>query len=222
MLEPYIEELNKLRIILASSSPRRQQILKSLGLKFEVFPSGFDEGCIHPAKFMTRGDYVAEMAYRKALQVFYEFQEANKKADMFIGADTVVAYKEIILGKPKDAEEAKEFLRKLSGDTHKVYSGVSVVSSGFSHRFFQETEVKFAKLKEPMIEAYVKTGEPLDKAGAYAIQGMGGTFVKGIKGDPFNVVGFPLNQFCEHFLNDVLTSKNFSHILKKEAKVPQF
>uniref|UniRef100_A0A8D8RCD4 N-acetylserotonin O-methyltransferase-like protein n=2 Tax=Cacopsylla melanoneura TaxID=428564 RepID=A0A8D8RCD4_9HEMI len=204
MLEPYINQLNNLKIVLASSSPRRSQLLKSIGLKFEVIPSDFDESSVPVSKFKNYGDFVSELAYKKAMEVSDLLREENHEADLIIGADTIVTINDMVLGKPKDEEEAKEFLSKLSGNTHSVFTGVAILSKGRNSRFSNQTEVTFSKLTPEVISAYVKTGEPLDKAGAYGIQGKGGSLIEKVSGDPFNVVGFPLSAFCTHLIQDVL------------------
>lgn len=214
MLEPYISQLNNLKIVLASSSPRRSQILKSIGLKFDIISSDFDESSVPLTKFKNYGDYTAELAYKKALDVSHRLKEEDREADLIIGADTIVAINELVLGKPKDEEEAKEFLTKLSGNTHTVHTGVAILSKNKNSRFSQETQVTFSSLTPAAIAAYVKTGEPLDKAGAYGIQGIGGSLVEKVSGDPFNVVGFPLNAFCLHLINEVLTWDSFKYIVE--------
>ncbi|KAI5704262.1 hypothetical protein M8J75_003515 [Diaphorina citri] len=215
MLEPYMGQLNNLKIVLASSSPRRSQILKSIGLKFEVIPSNFDESSIPVSKFKSNyGEYVSELAYKKALEVSQHLKEDNVEPDLIIGADTVVSINDMMLGKPKDEEEAKEFLSKLSGNTHSVFTGVAILTKDKDSRFYNQTQVTFANLTPAVISAYVKTREPLDKAGAYGIQGIGGSLVEKVTGDPFNVVGFPLSAFCSHLVEKVLPQDSLKHILE--------
>ena len=120
------------------------------------------------------------------------------KKIILIGADTVVTHNNEIFGKPQNQENAKEMLRKFSGQSQTVYSGICIYKDTLEQKvlFSEATEVNFDDLSDEVISAYVETGEPMDKAGSYGIQGIGGTLVKSIKGDYFNVVGFPLNRFC--------------------------
>ena len=114
---------------------------------------------------------------------------------MVIGADTVVAYKGQILGKPSDEEDARRMLSMLSGQTHEVYTGVCVIEDGQIKTFYEETKVTFYEISEDEIDRYIGTGEPMDKAGSYGIQGKAAVFIKGIEGDYYNVVGFPIARF---------------------------
>ena len=184
------------RIILASASPRRQELLKTIVPEFEVIPSDFDEkvpeGTVEPYDVVR---YLAEM---KAKQVA-ESVILNIGADeaLVIGADTVVSLDGEILGKPKDRDDAIRMLMELQGRSHEVYSGVSIFSvterkiEEYS-TFYNKTIVEFMNLNEEEIAAYVDTGEPMDKAGACAIQGLAAKFISGINGDYTNVVGLPL------------------------------
>lgn len=176
------------RIILASGSPRRRELLAQIGIKTEVIPSWADENTdiADPEK------RVEELARRKCVDVARDLPSG-----IFLGADTVVSIDGVILGKPADTEEAKEMLRKLSGKTHQVYTGVALMqkAAGDVIRkavFSEKTDVTVAELDEYDIEEYVATGEPMDKAGAYGIQGNFAKFVKRIDGEYSNVVGLPL------------------------------
>ena len=173
-------------IILASASPRRKEIMQTAGLSFSVLVSDTDETL---PDGITAFDAVTELAYRKALAVAKTHPD-----DTVIGADTVVTLDGKILGKPKDAEDAKNMLRTLSGRTHKVYTGVCIIRNGTSNKFFEETDVTFYELSENEINDYVSSNEPMDKAGSYGIQGKGCALVKGICGDYFNVVGLPVSR----------------------------
>lgn len=175
----------KKEIILASKSPRRRDLLTSLGLTFTVTVTDTDESIPDG----TAPDAaVCLLAERKATAVAAENPDA-----IVIGADTVVYLSEgnVILGKPKDDEDAKRILRMLSGNSHFVYTGVAVVSDGNVTVDVEVTEVRFRKLDEDEINDYIKTKEHTDKAGAYGIQSLGGIFVDGIVGDYFNVTGMP-------------------------------
>ena len=158
--------------ILASGSPRRRELLGRIIPDFSVQVSQVEEQR-DPAWT------VQELPKRLALQKALDVSSRNRSA-LVIGADTIVSLDGMVLGKPRDEEDAMDMLRALSGRTHLVYTGV------------QCTEVDFYPLTEEQIQRYLATGEPFDKAGAYGIQGKGGLFVKGIRGDYFNVVGFPL------------------------------
>jgi septum formation protein len=171
--------------VLASSSPRRQELLKLLIPDFEVVPSDVDES-VHAAE--RPETMVARLAREKALAV-----QGQRPSACIIGADTVVVCEEVILGKPASHEDAGSMLRKLSGKTHQVLTGVCLV---YLDSLFAEcvtTDVTFRRLLDAEIEGYVQSGEPLDKAGAYAIQGLGARFVEKINGCYFNVVGLPVS-----------------------------
>jgi len=169
-------------LILASSSPRRREILSKFIKDFEVIPSEADERCF----LRDPVQYAVELARRKARDVYGRF------GGTVIGADTVVSINGQILGKPKDEEHAFRMLKLLSGRVHRVTTGYCIVHNGKERCGSVVTEVKFRELDDEIIRAYIQTGEPMDKAGAYGIQGKAGLFVEWIKGDYYNVVGFPL------------------------------
>ncbi len=174
------------RFILASASPRRKQLLKQAGYAFEIVVSDADESLpagITPEKAVRRN------AARKAQAV----AETNPGA-VVLGCDTVVAIDGEILGKPQDEAEAKAMLRRLSGNTHTVYSGVCITDGKKETVFAVATDVTFYALSDRTIDAYAATKEPMDKAGAYGIQGLGCVLVKEISGDYSNVVGLPLSE----------------------------
>lgn len=170
-------------IILASQSPRRQELLKLITSDFEIKVSNVDE--ILPDKIMPK-EAVMYLSKIKA----EPFADSD---DIVIGADTVVALDGKILGKPKSEENAKEMLKFLSGRTHSVFTGVTLASDKKTKTFAVETKVKFFELTNEEIDAYIKTKEPFDKAGAYGIQGYGSLLVEKIDGDYFNVVGLPVS-----------------------------
>lgn len=170
-------------IILASQSPRRQELLKLITSDFEIKVSNVDETL--PDK-ITPKEAVMYLSKIKA----EPFADSD---DIVIGADTVVALDGKILGKPKSEENAKEMLRFLSGRTHSVFTGVTLASDKKTKTFAVETKVKFFELTNEEIDAYIKTKEPFDKAGAYGIQGYGSLLVEKIDGDYFNVVGLPVS-----------------------------
>ncbi|WP_210366749.1 Maf family protein [Bacillus sp. REN3] len=174
------------RLILASSSPRRKELLETLRLPFEISSSDADESF---SDELTPAEAVMELASRKARAV------AGNYPDCFIiGSDTVVVHGGTILGKPSDEQEAASMLRKLSGNTHAVYTGVSIHSPWKEERFYEKTDVTFWELSDEEIDTYIKSGEPFDKAGGYGIQGFGSMLVKHISGDYFTVVGLPVSR----------------------------
>lgn len=173
-------------ILLASASPRRAELLRQLGLPFAVCPADVEE-TIPPG--ISPRDAVMELSRKKALAV----AEKALPGQVILAADTVVVLEGRILGKPADAAEARAMLRALSGKEHFVYTGVALLRSGGEILLdYVCTKVHMKALFEAQIAAYVKTGEPMDKAGAYGIQGRAACFVEGIDGCYFNVVGLPL------------------------------
>jgi len=180
-----------MKIILASTSPRRLELLRDLGLKVKVVGSRVKESKFNisdPEKL------VKTLALTKAQEV-----ARRTKSGLIIGADTIVVLKGKIIGKPKSSEEAKFMLRELSGRTHEVLTGLAVIdaSTGKTKADFVRTRVKFRKLAEEEIANYVAADKPFDKAGAYAIQEKAGLFVEKIDGCYFNVVGLPLARLAE-------------------------
>jgi septum formation protein len=170
--------------VLASSSPRRQELLKLLLTDFEVVPSHVDESVLvgeSPERL------VARLAREKAVAVQRHYPSAR-----IIGADTVVVRDTEILGKPASGDDSWNMLRKLSGKTHQVLTGVCLLYLDTTFVESSTTDVTFCHLTDPEIEAYLRSGEPFDKAGAYAIQGLGARFVQRIDGCYFNVVGLPV------------------------------
>jgi len=182
-----------LKVVLASSSERRQELLGRLVEEFTIIISSFDEDTV-----MFQGDiesYVEEIALGKAKDVI----DKVCKPSIIIGADTVVSVNNRILGKPKDKLDAYNMLESLSNKTHQVYTGIVLINTD-TKKILKEsmvTEVVFSKLTSKDINSYIDSGEPMDKAGAYGIQGKGGIFVKEIRGCYYNVVGLPLNKLNE-------------------------
>ena len=175
------------KIILASKSPRRRYLLEQAGLKFSVIPSSFDESSV---TMMEPESYVRKLAECKANVVAEAYPD-----HWVIGADTIVVDNEGILGKPKDEAEAYHMLSRLSGQIHRVITGLALISTQSHSKILvrhEMTKVKMAPLSDQDITWYIRTGEPLDKAGAYAIQGKGSVFVEWIHGCYNNVVGLPL------------------------------
>ncbi len=172
-------------LILASQSPRRQELLGLLGADFNVIPSTKDEP--DPVEFQTALGYVLACAAQKAQEV----AEGNKDS-VVIGSDTIVVLDDEILLKPKSKEQAKSYLQKLSGRTHEVITAVTVVQGDSELTFHEAVKVTFFELPAAWIDAYINTEDPYDKAGAYGIQTVSGLFVKEIKGDYNAVVGLPI------------------------------
>jgi len=204
--------MQKQRIVLASGSPRRSELLKQVGIEFEVIPAQGEEDTKETAPERV----VTELSKQKALEVAERLREAdaaekthtpwmsnapdNKCGEetIVIAADTIVAFDGRILGKPQSKEDAVKMLKMLSDHTHQVFTGVTICrfNSGECKSFFEKTDVVFYPLSEKQILDYVATGEPMDKAGAYGIQGKGAVLVKKINGDYNNVVGLPLARLC--------------------------
>ncbi len=196
--------MDDVRIILASGSPRRTELLRTAGIAHEVVVSGADEDVQeeNPARL------VELLSARKAEEV-YERMEQEVSGDLVvIGADTVVASDEKILGKPEDEEDARRMLRMLSGRSHHVYTGVTLCGRIGSVRrevsFSEESAVHVAQLTKEEINAYIDSGEPMDKAGAYGIQGAFMKYVSRIEGDYFNIVGLPVSHVYQELKRLIL------------------
>jgi septum formation protein len=174
------------RIILASASPRRAQLLKQIGVDFELAPGQIQE---RPHPDEAPPDYITRIARAKVIAI-----ARKRDSGLVIGADTIVVLDGRMLGKPEDENAARNMLRQLSGKWHAVMTGVALydVATRREVADFDKTLVKFAQLTDREIEWYLKTGEPMDKAGAYGIQGFGGLLVEEIAGNYYNVVGLPL------------------------------
>lgn len=178
----FVKVVNNLkRIILASASPRRRELLSLTGLSFEIIVTDADETI---DETLSPEETVKLLSFKKASSI--------KEDGIIIGADTVVSIGSDILGKPKDKNDAKRILNLLSGKTHQVYTGVTIKEKDYVDTFCVKTDVEFFALSEKEIEEYVSKSECYDKAGAYGIQGFGGLFVKEIHGDYNNVVGLPV------------------------------
>ncbi len=187
------QEKEQPRIVLASASPRRRELLSQIGISFTVIPSEAEE-------IRTKEkpqEVVEELSYQKAMEVAGKVSEGS----IVIGADTLVAYGDQIMGKPVDEAQAAEMLRTLSGNTHQVYTGVTVVireDEDFEYLTFHEkTDVFVYPMTERDIRAYIVNGSCMDKAGAYGIQDMFARYVRGISGDYNNVVGLPVGRLYQ-------------------------
>lgn len=212
-----MQKEQNVRLVLASASPRRRELLSQIGLEFTVMPSTKEEN----AKTTEAGAMVQELSRQKAVDIWEQLsggQGQNPDADqeqiseetqepnlngkrqpelLVIGADTVVCCEGKILGKPHSREAAAEMLTALQGRSHEVYTGVTLYSQSETVTFFECTQVEFYPMTEVEISEYIDSKEPMDKAGAYGIQGLGARFVKGIRGDYNNVVGLPVGRLYQ-------------------------
>ena len=200
-----------MRYILASASPRREELLKKTGISFEIIPSSIEEKITKTVP----SDIVMELAAQKAHAVFRAFRpsrtdsrtsEKSSEGLTVIGADTIVVYRGEILGKPADKAEAYDMLSMLADRTHQVYTGVALVISKkgqvHTNTFYESTDVTFCPISREDLHAYIETGDPLDKAGAYGIQGSFAIHVKCIHGDYNNVVGLPVSRLYQELLTE--------------------
>ena len=212
-----MQKEQNVRLVLASASPRRRELLSQIGLEFSVMPSTKEEN----AKTTEAGALVQELSRQKAVDIWEQLsggQGQNPDADqeqiseetqepnlngkrqpelLVIGADTVVCCEGKILGKPHSRESAAEMLTALQGRSHEVYTGVTLYSQSETVTFFECTQVEFYPMTEVEISEYIDSKEPMDKGGAYGIQGLGARFVKGIRGDYNNVVGLPVGRLYQ-------------------------
>ncbi|KAG0084330.1 hypothetical protein BGZ93_009871 [Podila epicladia] len=197
----WLNALNTKNVVLASSSPRRKDILNNLGLNYTIVASTFPE-TLDKSLFSHPSEYVKENALQKALEVYDRLKSTGQTPDLVIGADTVVTLGSQILEKPGSVQGAIDMLTSLSGSTHMVYTGVVLLSpptdpSSDKPRIdlqVEGTEVRMQDLTKELIEAYVATGEPMDKAGSYGYQTMGSVLVKSINGCSWNVIGLPASR----------------------------
>ena len=190
-----MKHLNKYPIILASGSPRRKQLLEQIDLEFEVIPSQIYEDF---SLNLSPTDFVEYYAQEKAKDV------ANSYPDKWvIGADTIVVFESHILGKPKNEKDSFQMLKRLSGNTHQVITGVSIqnIKQDISDSFHERTNVTFNTLSDNIINYYIETYKPFDKAGSYGIQDWFSVCVNRIDGCFYNVMGFPLSRFYSHFID---------------------
>ena len=190
-----------MRYILASGSPRRKELLSFVIPQFEIIPAVSEE--------VTRGnepsEIVKELSFQKASEIFHKILTDYTEDVVVIGADTIVSFNQRVLGKPKDRADAMNMIRSFQGQTHKVYTGVTVFykknGEASSHTFYEETSVDVEAMTDEEIASYVQTGEPDDKAGAYGVQGMFSIYIKGIAGDYYNVVGLPVARLYKEMKN---------------------
>ncbi len=187
------------KIILASGSPRRRELLTQIGIDFDVVTSNAEE-------IITKTypqDIVCELSCLKAKAVYDMLKEPQKDIDnsVIIGADTIVYCDGEILGKPADNDDAYRMIKKISGGVHQVYTGVTFIYKGNVKSFSEKTDVSVYDMSETEINRYIQTGEAMDKAGAYGIQGAFAAYVKGINGDYNNVVGLPVAKLYHELVN---------------------
>ena len=178
-------------LILASGSPRRRQLLELIGLSFVVQPADVDET---PFDGENPVEYASRAARDKAIEV-----AAIHPGRLVLGADTVVEVDQEILGKPESVEDASSMLRRLSGRSHVVHTALALVTDSTVHEAVDSAKVQFVDLTDEVIRWYVATGEPMDKAGAYGIQGLGGLLVARVEGSPHTVIGLPVHRLPELF-----------------------
>ncbi|KAJ1732046.1 hypothetical protein LPJ61_002233 [Coemansia biformis] len=196
----------RFRVVLASGSPRRKELVDRLGIEYEIIPSAFAED-LDKAQFATPRDYVLENATQKARDVYQRIKGGSARPLFVIGSDTVVVDASgAILEKPASRGDAAATLKSLSGKANTVHTGVCLIVDAAAagqpllSQAVESTEVVFGELDDDLVDAYVATGEPMDKAGSYAYQGMACFFVKEIRGDYYNVVGFPCARFHQMLL----------------------
>ena len=186
-----------MKYILASASPRRKELLRKTGISFEIMPSSKEEIITEELP----ADVVTELAYQKAADIFSLYHKIHDEDFTVIGADTVVSYKDEILGKPADEQEALDMLSMLADRTHQVYTGVSLLiwknGRKIIRTFYEKTEGTFYPIMREDLLSYIATGDPMDKAGAYGIQGDFAIHVKSINGDYNNVVGLPIGHLYQ-------------------------
>lgn len=179
-----------MKLILASGSPRRRELLKQIGLTFDVITSDTAE----ETDQKEPGEIVKALSRLKAEAVGRQLSETARADTVVIGADTIVYCAGRVLGKPQDEAEAFRMIKMLSGRKHDVYTGVTLLCGTAVHSFYERTAVSVYPMTEEEITAYIRTGEPMDKAGAYGIQGAFAAFIKAIEGDYNNVVGLPVGR----------------------------
>ena len=188
-----------MKLILASQSPRRVKMLANLGFDFNVIVSNVDESAVQFGNDPIKS--AEEIASLKSNAVFSSLSSVAKLDSVVLGADTIVVCDDEILMKPKDADDAKNMLRKLSGRKHQVVTAVALSTARGTETFSAVTDVYFYPLSDETINEYILSGEPMDKAGSYAIQGKGSLLVERIDGDYFNVVGLPISKTVKKLEN---------------------
>ncbi|XP_054000898.1 dTTP/UTP pyrophosphatase [Hylaeus anthracinus] len=191
MLQQTMQTLTAGRIVLASGSPRRYEIIKKLGINVEVVASVYDEN-LDRCAYKNNGEYVQDLAKYKVQEVYDRLKGDPVPPSLIIGADTLVAMGDTIYGKPKNESQAFEMLSSLANKEHTVYTGVCLKTPKKEINFYESAKVKFGDISKEQIQMYIQSGEPMDKAGAYGVQGLGGCLVEKINGDFYCVMGMPL------------------------------
>lgn len=182
------------KFILASASPRRRELLAQVGIQFDIVKSSLEEVITSSIP----EEVVIELSSQKVKDVYQHLLDKDDNENMvIIGADTIVYNDNKILGKPKDENDAFTMISGLAGKSHFVYTGVTICMNGEIFSFAEKTKVSIYPMTKDEISSYIKTQEPMDKAGAYAIQGLFAAYVKGIEGDYNNVVGLPVGRICQ-------------------------
>lgn len=181
------------KIILASQSPRRKELLEKCGYPFEIDVADIDESITNTKDL---NEEIRQLSIRKAKAVLSRHEDC-----IVIGSDTIVVIDHEVLGKPHTKEEAKEMLEKLSGKTHQVITGIAIISNQRTYSNTNTSYVTFEVLSKEEIDKYVDTNEPMDKAGAYAIQGIASRYIKSINGDYYSIMGFPVSMVYEELKN---------------------
>ncbi|MCB0279980.1 MAG: septum formation protein Maf [Calditrichaeota bacterium] len=193
MILHLLDYFNSKQIILASQSPRRSQLLTEIGLQFRTVPANCDENTVEPD-----GE---KRALMNAVMKVEAIARQSDQFDLIIGSDTVVSYNSQIFEKPNSKAEAEWMLSQLSGTSHEVITGVCLKFKKQEVKFSEKTTVQFFQLQKPFITLYIDSGEPMDKAGAYGIQGTGASFVHSISGCFYNVMGLPVSRICQELMN---------------------
>ncbi|XP_012526127.1 dTTP/UTP pyrophosphatase [Monomorium pharaonis] len=204
MLESTVQALANGRTILASGSPRRHDIMRHLRINAEVVPSLYDEN-LDRAKYDGHGEYVQDIARYKVLEVYERLKMDPVPPSLIIGADTMVTMGSIIYGKPRNETEAFQMLSSLVNKQHVVYTGVCLKTPKAEVQFYESAKVKFGDISERQIREYIKTGDPMDKAGGYGLQGIGGCLIERIEGDYYTITGLPLYSLAKQ-LNQMFSS----------------
>jgi septum formation protein len=204
-------------LILASTSFRRQELLKWTGIPFEIAKPDFEERLLTRESFKSTAQYVEALSYGKALSIIDQFPES-----IILAGDTMVDFRGRVIGKPVDLDDARKILHALSGNTHYVYSGLAVIDAKTEKYILASVQsaVTFKKLNDDQIEKYIQTGEPMGKAGAYGIQSGAMSFVEKIEGSMTNVIGLPLTKTVQ-LLSEfgVKSSVNIKHTIQKYLSV---
>jgi septum formation protein len=197
-----------MKIVLASQSPRRKEYLEKMGVEFDVLPATKDE-IINPE--LTYSQVAIDLSKQKALEVFEKTKHLGNR--LVIGSDTTVVYQGEIMGKPKDIQDARRMLEKLRASQHEVFTGLFVIieKNGkiIEYSAADQVGVWFKNYSSELVEKYLKTGEPIGKAGAYMMQGIGGNFVEKINGHPASVIGLPVPRLYEIFEKENISFLNF-------------